>query len=202
MSATILCMSVSLDGFVTGPNQSLENPLGDGGHRLHEWLFPVGPEPHHKAARQQLQAGVNRGLYDEIMQTGAVIAGRGTFEGAGGWSGDHHDGVPLYILSRGPAPDWAAQWPTVHYVSDLAAAVRSAKDAAGERKVLVHGADVIAPRALAEGLLDELLITVVPILLGGGRRLFGPGVEQQAFERMRVLAGEGGVTHLHYRVTA
>lgn len=202
MSATVLCMSVSLDGFVTGPNPSLDNPLGDGGHRLHEWIFPVVPKPHHKEARQQLQEGVNRGLYDEIMQTGAVIAGRGTFEGAGGWSGDHHDGVPLYVLSRGPAPDWAARWPTVHYVSNLAAAVRAARDAAGERNVLVHGADVMVPRALAEGLLDELLITVVPIVLGGGRRLFGPGGEQRAFQRTRVLAGEDGVTHLHYRVTA
>ena len=114
MSSTVLYMSMSLDGLITGPNASLDNPLGDGGQRLHEWLFPVTTEQHHKAAAHQLGGGtVNRQIYDEIMSTGAVIAGRGTFEGAGGWGGDHHDGVPIYILSRNPAPDWAANWPAV-----------------------------------------------------------------------------------------
>jgi dihydrofolate reductase len=161
-------MSMSLDGFVTGPNPSLDNPLGDGGERLHEWFFPVATEKHHKAASQQLRSGVNRDIYDEIMSTGAVIAGRGTFEGAGGWGGDHHDDVPIYILSRNAAPAWAANWPAVHYTSDLATAVRDAKDAAGDRNVLVHGAGVVAQRALTEGLLDELEITLVPILMGEG----------------------------------
>jgi dihydrofolate reductase len=140
-------------------------------------------------------------VYDELMATGAVIAGRGTFEGAGGWGGDHHDGVPIYILSRNPAPAWAAGWPGVHYTSDLAAAVRDAKHAAGNHNVLVHGAGVIVGRALAEGLLDELEIHLVPLLLGEGRRLFEHlGVEQRALERTRVLEGGGGVTHLRYRV--
>jgi dihydrofolate reductase len=201
MSLTVLYMSMSLDGFITGPNASLDNPLGDGGQRLHEWIFPVAPEQHHKAAGQQLRGGVNRQIYDEIMSTGAVIAGRGTFEGADGWGGDHHDGVPIYILSRNPAPDWAANWPAVHYVSDLDAAVRDARHAAGDKNVLVHGAGVIAQRALTAGLLDELEIHLVPILMGEGRRLFEhPGVEQRSLERIRVLEGEGGVTHLRYRV--
>jgi dihydrofolate reductase len=201
MSSSVLYMSMSLDGFVTGPNPSLDNPLGDGGERLHEWFFPVATEKHHKAASQQLRSGVNRDIYDEIMSTGAVIAGRGTFEGAGGWGGDHHDDVPIYILSRNAAPAWAANWPAVHYTSDLATAVRDAKDAAGDRNVLVHGAGVVAQRALTEGLLDELEITLVPILMGEGRRLFEHlGVEQRALERIRVLQGGGGVTHLHYRI--
>src|SRR5947209_5132317 len=162
MSSTVLYMSMSLDGFITGPNASLENPLGDGGQRLHEWLFPVGAEQHHKAADQQLRGGANRQIYDEAMSTGAVIAGRGTFEGAGGWDGDHHDGVPIYILSRNPAPAWAAGWPAVHYVSDLEDAVRDAKQAAGDKNVLVHGAG-IAQRALTAGLLDQLQIHLVPV---------------------------------------
>ena len=134
------------------------------------------------------------------MSTGAVVAGRQTFEPAGGWDGDHHDGVPIYILSRHPAPDWAARWPAVHYVSDLAAAVRAARDAAGDRNVLVHGAG-IAQRALTAGLLDELELHLIPVLLGEGRRLFEHlGGEQRELERIRVLEGEGGVTHLRYRV--
>jgi dihydrofolate reductase len=200
MSSTVLYMSTSLDGFITGPNPSLDNPLGDGGQRLHQWIFPLITEQHHKAAKQQLQ-GVNRQIYDEVTSTGAVIAGRGTFEGADGWAGDHHDGVPIYILSRNPAPDWAADWPAVHYVSDLDAAFSDAKHAAGDNNVLVHGAGVIVPRALNAGLLDELEISLVPILIGEGRRLFEHiGVEQRALERIRVLEGEDGVTHLRYRV--
>ena len=134
------------------------------------------------------------------MSTGAVIAGRRTFEPAGGWGGDHHDGVPIFILSRHPAPDWAAAWPGVHYVSDLADAVRDAKQAAGDKNVMVHGSS-ITQRMLALGLLDELEIHLVPVLLGDGIRLFEHlGTAPRELERTRVLEGEGGVTHLHYRV--
>jgi dihydrofolate reductase len=129
-----------------------------------------------------------------------VVAGRGTFEPASGWGGDHHDGVPIYILSRQPAPDWAAGWPNVHYVDDLATAMRSAKDAAGENNVLVHGAG-IAQRAIPAGLLDELQLHVVPVLFGAGRPLFEHlGVHRRELERVRVLEGEGGVTHLRFRI--
>lgn len=199
MSSTVLYMSMSLDGFVTGPNESPDNALGDGGDRLHEWVFPGAEGGDFDAAVARLR-GVNRQVYDEFMSTGAVLAGRGTFEPAGGWGGDHHDGVPIYVLSRHPAPAWAAGWPGVHYVDDLAVAVREAKEAAGEKNVLVHGAG-IAQRAIPAGLLDELSIHLVPVLLGEGRRLFEHlGVAPRELERTRVLEGEGGVTHLHYRV--
>ena len=85
--ATVLYMSMSLDGFIAGPNERPENGLGDGGERLHEWAL-------------RDRAGVNGQVVDEFMSTGAVVAGRGTFEPAGGWGGDHHDGVPIFILSR------------------------------------------------------------------------------------------------------
>lgn len=199
MGSSVLYMSMSLDGFITGPNESPENALGDGGGRLHEWVFPGAEGGDFDAAVARLR-GVNREVFDEFMSTGAVVAGRGTFEPAGGWGGDHHDGVPIYILSRHAAPDWAAGWPAVHYVSDLAAAMRDAKQAAGDKDVLVHGAG-IAQRALTAGILDELAIHLVPVLLGEGRRLFEHlGVEQRELERVRVLEGEGGVVHLRYRV--
>ncbi len=200
MSSTVLYMSMSLDGFIAGPNERPDNGLGDGGERLHEWVLP-GAKDSHKAAVGRLQ-GVNRQIFDEFMSTGAVIAGRGTFEPAGGWEGDHHDGVPIYILSRSPAPAWAARWPGVHYVRELDAAVRDAKHAAGDKNVLVHGAG-IAQRALTAGLLDELEIHLIPVLFGEGRRLFEHlGVEQRELERIRVLEGEGGVIHLRYKVTS
>lgn len=198
MSLTVLYMSMSLDGFITGPNERPDNGLGDGGERLHEWVFQ-GSGGHPEEAVGGL-GGVNSQIVDEFMSTGAVIAGRGTFEPAEGWRGDHHDGVPIYILSRNPPPAWAAEWPAVHYVSDLEAAVRDAKHAAGDKNVLVHGAS-IAQRALTAGLLDELEIHLIPVLLGDGRRLFEHlGIEQRQLERIRVLEGEGGVTHLRYRV--
>jgi dihydrofolate reductase len=199
MSSTVLYMSMSLDGFITGPNVTPENGLGDGGGRLHEWVF-LGAEGGDFEAAVARLTGVNRQLYDEFMSTGAVIAGRRTFEPAGGWGGDHHDGVPIFILSRHPAPDWTAAWPAVHYVSDLADAVRDAKQAAGDENVMVHGSS-IAQRLLALGLLDELEIHLVPVLLGDGIRLFEHlGTAPHELERTRVLEGEGGVTHLHYRV--
>jgi len=200
MASTVLYMSMSLDGFIAGPNESPVNGLGDGGHRLHEWVFPGAEEDDDFEAAVARLRGVNRQIYDEFMSTGAIVAGRGTFEPAGGWGGDHHDGVPIYILSRHPAPAWAADWPAVHYVSNLEVAVRDAKQAAGDKNVLVHGAS-IAQRALAARLLDELEIHLIPVLLGDGRRLFEHlGTEQRELERIRVLEGEGGVTHLRYRV--
>lgn len=199
MSSTVLYMSMSLDGFITGPNVSPDNGLGDGGERLHEWVFPDAEGGDFDAAEQRL-SGVNRQLYDEFMSTGAVIAGRATFEPAGGWGGDHHDGVPIYILSRNPAPAWAADWPRVHYVSDLERAVTDAKAAAAEKNVLVHGSS-IAQRMLVAGLLDELEVHLVPVLLGDGVRLFEHlGTSPRELERVRVLEGEAGVTHLRYRV--
>ena len=141
MSATVLYMSMSLDGFIAGPNERLDNGLGDGGHRLHEWVLP-NAEADHKAMADL--TGANRQIVDEFMATGAVVAGRGTFEPAGGWGGDHHGGVPIFILSRDPDGE-SGQWPLVTYVDDVTTAMAEAKRAAGDKNVLVHGARVAQP---------------------------------------------------------
>ena len=198
MSATVLYMSMSLDGFIAGPNERPDNGLGDGGHRLHDWLF-TGAEAEANGIPGR-PAGVNGQVYDEMMATGAVVAGRGTFEPAGGWGGDHHDGVPIFILSRHEPSSEKAQWPLVTYVPDVKAAMTEAKRAAGEKNVLVHGAGT-AQLALAAGVLDELEIHLVPVLLGEGRSLFDErGPEHIELQRTRILEGEAGVTHVHYRV--
>jgi dihydrofolate reductase len=198
VSATVLYMSMSLDGFIAGPNEGPDNGLGDGGHRLHEW-FATGADADHKAGSGRL-AGVNGQVVDEFMATGAVVAGRGTFEPAGGWGGDHHDGVPIWVLSRrAPGLD-VSRWPLVTYVDDVRTAMTEARRAAGDKNVLVHGA-ATAQLALAAGLLDELELHLVPVLFGQGRRLFDNlAPEQIELERTRILEGEAGVTHLHYRV--
>jgi dihydrofolate reductase len=194
--ATVLYMSVSLDGFIAGPNEGPDNGLGDGGERLHEWAF-AGADAGHKEVRP---AGVNGEVWDEMMSTGAVVAGRGTFEPAGGWGGDHHDGVPIFIYSRREPGIDISQWPLVTYVTDVESAMSQAKQAAGDKNVLVHGA-AVTQLALPAGLLDELELHVVPVLFGQGRRLFeGLAPEQIELQRTRILEGENGVTHMHYRV--
>ncbi|HKO39029.1 MAG TPA: dihydrofolate reductase family protein [Solirubrobacterales bacterium] len=196
MSSTVLYMSMSLDGFVAGPNESVDNGLGDRGERLHEWIFAGAPTEHGGVPARP--AGVNGEVMDEAMATGAMATGRGTFEPAKGWGGDHHDGVPIFILSRrGPGVD--PRWPLVTYVPDVETAMTRAKEAAGDKDVLVHGATV-AQLALAAGVLDEIQIHLIPVLLGEGRRLFEHlGADHIELEPVRVLEGSG-VTHLRYRV--
>jgi dihydrofolate reductase len=195
LSATVLYMSMSLDGFVAGPNEGPDNGLGDGGERLHDWSMTGADDV--EASRPL--AGVNGKVLDELMSTGAVVAGRGTFEPADGWGGDHHDGVPIFILTRHDLDDMR-QWPLVTYVNNVTSAMTQAKEAAGDKNVLVHGAGT-AQLALAAGVLDEIELHVIPVLFGQGRRLFeGLAAEQIELERTRIFEGENGVTHMHYRV--
>jgi dihydrofolate reductase len=198
VSATVLYMSMSLDGFIAGPNDGPGNGLGDDGESLHHWIF-TGADTDQNGLPAR-PGGINGQIVDEFMATGAVVAGRGTFEPAGGWDGDHHDGVPIFILARSEPGIDIASWPLVTYVSDVKTAMTEAKRAAGEKNVLVHGAGT-AQLALAAGVLDEIEIHLVPVLLGQGRRLFDNlGPEHIELERTRILEGEDGVTHMHYRV--
>jgi dihydrofolate reductase len=198
MSATVLNMSMSLDGFVAGPNEGPDNPMGDGGYRLHEWFLP-GDDADHKGVSGRL-GSTSGWVFGELMATGAVVTGRRTFEMADGWGGDHHDGVPIFVLTRREADSEAARWPLVTYVTDVSAAMTQAKEAAGDKNVLVHGAGT-AQVALAAKVLDELEVHLIPVLLGQGRRLFDHlGPEHVELERTRILEGEAGVTHVHYRV--
>ena len=195
MSKTVLYMSMSVDGFIAGPNVAPGNGLGDGGERLHQWFLPDGDPEQRTGTRL---SGVNREVMDEAVRTGAVVVGRRTFELAEGWGGDHHDGVPIFVLSR-RAPDPKLTWPGVTYVSDIAAAMGEAKDAAGDRDVLVHGAHT-ARLALAAGVLDEVQIHLVPVLLGQGEPLFAD-LPAESIERELLRSVDGpGVTHLRYRV--
>ena len=197
MSASVLYMSMSLDGYIAGPNEGPGNGLGDGGQRLHDWFFAdTDAEENDVTGRP---AGVNGEVYDEMMSTGAVVAGRATFELAGGWNGDHHNGVPIFIYSRREPGIDISEWPLVTYVDEVGEAMTRAKEAAGERNVLVHGA-ATTQLALAAGILDELELHLVPVLLGQGRRLFDNlDPEHIELERTRVLEGDG-VTHVHYRI--
>jgi dihydrofolate reductase len=191
VSATVLYMSMSLDGFIADLDENPDN--------LHDWAFETGDDTDNSGVPGR-PSGVNGEVWGEMMSTGAVVAGRRTFEPAGGWGGDHHDGVPIWIYSRREPGIDIEQWPLVTYVDDLTTAMTNAKEAAGDKNVLVHGA-AVAQLALAAGVLDELELHVVPVLFGQGRRLFeGLAAEQIELERTRILEGDGGVTHMHYRI--
>jgi dihydrofolate reductase len=187
-------MSMSVDGFITGPDDGPDHGLGVGGERLHDWLRPGGVDP--RSYRPTDDAGAT--VFDELMATGAVIVGRRTFANAGGWAGDHHDGVPIFVLTRAapaaPAPGHA------RYVTDgIASCVAQATAAAGGRDILLHGA-ATAQECLRAGLLDEMELQLVPVLLGQGRRLFDDlPPDHVELDLLRALDGPG-VQHLRYRV--
>jgi dihydrofolate reductase len=198
MAKSVLDMSMSLDGFVAGPNETPGNGLGDNGGRLH-WWFAGGAETEHGGVPGRPD-GVDGEVIDELMATGAVVAGRGTVDPAGWWNGDHHDGVPIFILSRTKTEAEVAQWPLVTVLDDAGEAITRAKAAAGDKDVLVHGVGCAAA-ALEAGVLDELQLHLVPILLGAGRRLFEGIDPSRRHEFELTAAREGrGVTHLRYRV--
>jgi dihydrofolate reductase len=193
VSKVRLYMSMSVDGFIAGPGDDAEHGLGVGGERLHAWLSEGSLEP----GSYRPTSGPSAAVFDEMLATGAVVVGRRTFEFAGGWGGDHHDGVPIFVLTHAapstPAPGHAS------YVTDVGSAVDQAKAAAGGRDVMVHGASA-AQALLRAGLIDELELQLVPVLLGQGRRLFDDSSpDQQELELLRSLEGPG-VLHLRYRV--
>jgi dihydrofolate reductase len=191
MSVSVLYMSMSVDGYVAGPNDGPDNPGGDGFARLHEWF--VAPD-----GAFFRPSGVAGQVMDEINATGAVLAGRRTVEQVDHWKGDHH-GVPIFVPSDRPPGPTVANYPLVTYVSDgIASAMSQAKAAAGDRNVLVHGA-VTAQRALAAGVLDELQISQIPVLFGAGVRLFDVLPSRMELDIVRVI-DTPEATHIRYRV--
>jgi dihydrofolate reductase len=181
-----LYMSVSVDGYITGPDDRPGQELGCNGGRLFNWLD------------DRMSEGINGQVYAEASSTGAVISGRRTYELAGRWQGDHHDGVPIHVLTHNIDP--ADEPPgSVKYYTDVNACATEAREAAGDRAVLVHGASA-AQALLAAGQLDELELHLVPVLLGDGRRLFEPtGHGHIELELVRRLEGRNA-THLRYRI--
>ena len=203
-------ISISLDGFVAGPNQSEENPLGEGGERLHDWVVPLAAwrEAHgHEGGAVNESARI---LEESRENVGAGVMGRNMFGpiGGGPWRDDEWKGwwgdeppyrYPVFILTHHPRDPVEMQGGTTyHFVTDgIDSALAQARDAAGGKDVMLWGGAEAANQYLAAGLLDELELHVVPLLLGGGARLFdglGPAVR---LEQVRAVEAPG-VTHLKY----
>ncbi|GAA4902765.1 dihydrofolate reductase [Actinomycetospora succinea] len=184
--------TISLDGFVAGPDDGPDHPMGRGGFRLFDWLD------------RRNDPGPSGEVYAETLATRAVLSGRRTYELAGRWGGDHHDGVPIIVLTH-TVPDEPPPGSVV-YATDVRDAAARARAAAGDGDVLVHGAGM-AQALLRAGELDEMELHVVPVLLGQGRRLFDHlGAEHTELEFVRRLTTPDTedlarrVTHLRYRI--
>jgi dihydrofolate reductase len=209
-----LDISMSLDGFVAGPNQTLEQPLGEGGERLHEWAIRLASwrEPHGLSGGDA-DAVDNEVVAEGLRTTGAVVMGRRMFSGgegpwaddanADGWWGDDPPfHVPVFVLTHHAREAVVKEGGTSFtFVTDgVEAALEQARAAAGDNDVSLAGGANVAQEYLQAGLLDELQIHLVPVFLGGGVRLFdrlGPGPIE--LESTRVI-GSDAVTHLKFRV--
>ena len=188
MTMIRLDMTMSLDGFIAGPDDHPGQEMGVGGFRLFNWLD------------DRDEPGPNGQVYADSMATGAIIAGRRTFELAGRWHGDHHNGVPILLLTS-HVDDGDIPPGTARFYTDVHACAADARAGAGGRDVMVHGAGAAQALIRAEE-LDEIELHVVPVLLGVGRRLFdhlddlGDPVE---LELVRTIEGRDA-THLRYRL--
>lgn len=176
-----LYMAMSLDGFISGVDDRPGQGLGRNGGRLFNFLDDRHGD------------GATGRVYREALSTGALISGRRTYELAGHWGGDHHDGVPICVLTHrdDDEPEGNAR-----FYSDVNECAAAARAAAGDRPVMVHGAGA-AQALLRAGQLDELEIHLVSVILGEGRRLFDG--EEAELDLVRHLS-DRDVTHLRYRV--
>jgi dihydrofolate reductase len=211
MGKVVLDISASLDGFVAGPNPTLEEPLGEGGEGLHEWIFRLASwrERHEKSG------GVtdpdDEVMAENLANTGAVLMGRRMFSGGEGpweddpnadswWGEEPPFRVPVFVLTHHERSPMQRGSTTYTFVTGgVESAVEQARAAAGDRNVSVAGGASVAQQVLGAGLLDELEIHLVPVLLGGGRRLLDDLDPAIRLERVRVVDSPT-VTHLRYRV--
>lgn len=209
MAKVVYAVSMSLDGFVAGKNQSVGNPLGEGGEQLHEWLLALSAwrEMHGLEGGEE---NASSALFEEDDE-GAIIMGRNMFGGGPGpwgdepwtgwWGDDPPFHMPVFVLTHHPRPPLVAEGGTTFtFVTDgIESALRQARLAAGDRDVSVSGGGHVAAQYLAAGLIDEIRLSLVPVLLGDGVRLFdlvkGTPIR---FEQTRVLQAPG-VAHIRYR---
>jgi dihydrofolate reductase len=206
-------IAMSLDGFVAGPNPTEQDPLGEGGMQLHEWVFELAAwrEPH----------GREGGVVNESTpivegsqaNVGAILMGRNMFGGGPGpWGDDPWNGwwgeappfhAPVFVLTNHPREPLALEGTTFHFVTDgIESALAQAKEAAGGKDVAIAGGADVARQYLSAGLIDEMRLSVAPVLLGSGTRLFDGGAGAGAeLEQVQAVQAPG-VTHLIYRVKA
>jgi len=191
-SKVILDITMSLDGFIAG--------LNDQGKPLHNWLFS-GDTPSAYNDFFKLSKKSAKILDNLIKTTGAIVTGRRTYDITGGWGGNHpFPGVPVFVItSKVPEKVPAGSTPFTFVTEGIESAVRQARKAAGKKNVYILGGASVAQQCLNAGLLDQMMIHVVPMLVGEGVRLFGNVEKQIKLEQANVTAATG-VTHLQFLV--
>ena len=185
----VLDLSMSLDGFTAGPNISFENRLGMNGERLHAWMF---------GEKTNADAEV-----DMFKTSGAVVTGKRTFDmGIDPWGDDGAFGMPCFVLTHHPREQLIKGPTTFTFVTaGIESALEQAKAAAGHKDVWVMGAADIAHQYLKAGLIDDIIVHIVPVLLGAGSRLFDDiGTAPIDMQIVRTIPSRA-VTHIHYRVS-
>lgn len=203
MARVITDMSMSLDGFITGPNDGVELPLGASGERLHHWVYDLASwRERHKIAGGK--TGTDAEVLEEAFaNTGATVMGRRMFDyGEGPWGDDPPFRKPVFVMTHHAREALVKEGGTTFtFVTDgIERALAQAKAAAGDKDVAVAGGANVIQQLLRAGPLDELQIHLVPVLLGEGRRLFDhTGSERVELETTRVIESPG-VTHLRFRV--
>jgi dihydrofolate reductase len=196
MSKVAAGITISLDGYITGPNDGPGRGLGDGGERLHYWVFG-GPWSYEEEPRGEA-TGADKELLDEAAgRVGAVVGGRNTYEAAGAWGGSNPFGMPFFIVTHRPedAPGDAE----FQFVNGLEESIAGAREAAAGKDVFVMGGADVIRQALRAGLVDELSISIAPVVLGGGKRLFD-GFDQTVGLEHVSLRQSPFATHISYRV--
>jgi dihydrofolate reductase len=189
-------ITISLDGYITGPNDGPGSGLGEGGERLHSWVFG-GPWSYESGARGEATGADKEFLDQAIGRQGAVIGGRNTYEAAEAWGGTNPWSVPFFIVTHRPDEEPAGAGFT--FVNGLEEAIARAREAAGDKDVdVMGGADVIR-QALRAGHVEELSITIAPVVLGAGKRLFDGFAQPLQLEPISVLHSPLA-THITYRV--
>jgi dihydrofolate reductase len=200
MVKVLIDLSISVDGFITGPNPDKENGLGTGkGGKLHEWYFNGDTPSRYSEIFKPLPA--SREVVDEMFTTtGAIIVGRKWYDITNGWQGNHPiRNAKIFVLTHKVPANPPHGESTITYVTDgLESALSQAKAAAGDKNVTVGGANV-AQQYLKAGLVDEIQLHQIPILLGDGVRLFDDLCSQIELEILKVTEAPG-VTHFRYRV--
>ena len=209
MNSTTCHISISLDGFVAGPDQSPDNPIGKGGMRLHQWVFATrswnqqhGGEGGEDGPDSDIPAGLVSGVGAYVMGRNMFGPGRGDWDESwrGWWGEDPPYHTPVYVLTHHPRESLTmAGATTFHFVTDgIESALAQARAAAGEQDVMIAGGAQTVQQTLAAGLLDELFLHVVPVVLGAGERLL-ENVGDPSLEPVEVIASPA-VTHIRYQV--
>jgi dihydrofolate reductase len=196
MAKVLAGITTSVDGYITGPNDGPGKGLGDGGERLHYWVFG-GPWTYADAPRGEPTGEDAAWFADVSSRVGAVVGGRWTYEAARHWGDKNPWGLPFFIVTHRPQEQ--PEGDAFTFVSGVEAAVERAREAAGGKDVNVMGGADIIRQALAAGIVDELTIIVAPVVLGGGKRLFEGFDESLELEHL-ALRQSPFATHITYRV--